>query len=345
MAGQFDSLEQLIECAKRRPLQGSRLFRDKTDEWDDRRPGDVCGSQSIGSSFSSSVIPNEAGQSNFMQILCHNCGKPLDKGVNRYCYDCACCLGIRGTVFNSEHLKGSNIHCSECQEYQANQKYPWGGNTPIMSEEITETCKNNSWGIHEIGSKGQCSECKKFNESKQITSDNLKGGFKAASGKASFDLLPVYILRDFLENYLVSSVKIEESYCNLIDRMLKFWEENNLAALQDAEYIVFELLSKQTGGDIEALFAIGELYAIGAKKYSNRNWEKGIDWGIVWSAAMRHLLNHINGELNDPVDGQLHLTSVCWNIIALIHFNKYPDKYKQFDSRDEIIVAQNKGQK
>ena len=107
----------------------------------------------------------------------------------------------------------------------------------------------------------------------------------------------------------------------------------------------FELLTKEAGGQIQAAYAVGELYAIGAKKYAKRNWEQGIDWGVVWSAAFRHLLAHIIGEKNDPVDGQLHLTSVCCNIIALLHYTGDVVRYGKFDSRKDVVVAENKGQK
>ena len=38
----------------------------------------------------------------------------------------------------------------------------------------------------------------------------------------------------------------------------------------------------------DALFAISDILTIGAKKYAQRNWELGMDWGRVFGAAMRH---------------------------------------------------------
>lgn len=182
-------------------------------------------------------------------------------------------------------------------------------------------------------------------EYSQITPEALQGGFKAADSKACFDLIPTPIF-----SKLVTNVLIGTPYTALSDKLLAFWKETDstdsqITYLQEAFTEAFRLLTEELGTPTKALFAIGELYAIGKKKYAARNWEKGIDFGIVWSAAFRHLLYLNAGEKTDPVDGQLHMTSVCWNIIALIHFVFNPEKYAQFDSRQVVEVAQNKGQK
>ena len=39
----------------------------------------------------------------------------------------------------------------------------------------------------------------------------------------------------------------------------------------------------------EAVFALARVLAFGAAKYEDRNWEKGMKWGRVFGAALRHL--------------------------------------------------------
>jgi hypothetical protein len=183
-------------------------------------------------------------------------------------------------------------------------------------------------------------------EYSQITPDALQGGFKAADSKATFDLLPADVFEELLLSIPVDTVK----YDTLMTLLCDFWrnpdlpQEKRVRLLDRALGESFYLLSEQIGSAHNALFAVGELYAIGKKKYAARNWEKGIDWGIVYSAAWRHLLKHINGELHDPVDGQLHLTSVVWNVITLRFYAQQPDKYKKFDSRLIVERAEEKGQ-
>ncbi len=73
----------------------------------------------------------------------------------------------------------------------------------------------------------------------------------------------------------------------------------------------------------DVLLELGDLYTLGAEKYGDRNWEKGWDWGRCYAAMMRHGLAFWNGEQSDPVDGQHHLTSVIWNAIALLYYDRH----------------------
>ena len=73
-----------------------------------------------------------------------------------------------------------------------------------------------------------------------------------------------------------------------------------------------------------------EVYTIGAKKYDDRNWEKGIKWGRLFAAMMRHAWAFWRGEERDPVDGQLHLASIAWTAFALM---EYSITHKELDDR------------
>lgn len=39
----------------------------------------------------------------------------------------------------------------------------------------------------------------------------------------------------------------------------------------------------------ELLFSVSKVLTFGARKYDDRNWEKGMRWGRVFGALMRHL--------------------------------------------------------
>lgn len=39
----------------------------------------------------------------------------------------------------------------------------------------------------------------------------------------------------------------------------------------------------------EFIFAVAQILTFGADKYADRNWEKGMSWGRVFGALMRHL--------------------------------------------------------
>lgn len=72
----------------------------------------------------------------------------------------------------------------------------------------------------------------------------------------------------------------------------------------------------------DALEEIVRIYNMGAKKYTDRNWEKGIKFGRVFAAAMRHLWSWWRGEELDPESKLSHLAHAAWNCIALLAYTK-----------------------
>lgn len=78
------------------------------------------------------------------------------------------------------------------------------------------------------------------------------------------------------------------------------------------------------------LFELARVYTIGAKKYADRNWEKGLGWGRIFAAMMRHSWKWWRGETHDPVDGQHHLSSVAWCAFALM---EYEQTHPELDDR------------
>jgi hypothetical protein len=72
----------------------------------------------------------------------------------------------------------------------------------------------------------------------------------------------------------------------------------------------------------EALDQIGQVLAYGTAKYADRNWEKGIPYGRVFAAIMRHLWAWWGGEKNDPETGLNHLAHAGCNIVFLLTFEK-----------------------
>ena len=71
----------------------------------------------------------------------------------------------------------------------------------------------------------------------------------------------------------------------------------------------------------EALDGLARLYALGAEKYKDRNWEKGMAWSRIFSALMRHAWKWFRGERYDAIDSQHHLLSVIWCAVALYTYD------------------------
>ena len=74
------------------------------------------------------------------------------------------------------------------------------------------------------------------------------------------------------------------------------------------------------------------VYTFGAGKYGDRNWEKGMSWGRIFGAIMRHLWAWWRGENTDPETGITHLAHAAWGCFALI---AYVDRGSGTDDREE----------
>lgn len=72
----------------------------------------------------------------------------------------------------------------------------------------------------------------------------------------------------------------------------------------------------------ELLFAVSDILKFGAEKYADRNWEKGMKWGRVYGALMRHMWAWWGGEQNDPETGKSHLWHAATNIAFLIAYEQ-----------------------
>lgn len=70
----------------------------------------------------------------------------------------------------------------------------------------------------------------------------------------------------------------------------------------------------------DAMDEIAYIYTAGAKKYADRNWEDGYEWGKSIAALKRHLsLFEARVEWDQETDGH-HMAQVAWHAIALLAF-------------------------
>ncbi|MFZ9793625.1 MAG: dATP/dGTP diphosphohydrolase domain-containing protein [Gemmataceae bacterium] len=52
----------------------------------------------------------------------------------------------------------------------------------------------------------------------------------------------------------------------------------------------------------------------GARKYGDRNWEKGQPISRYLDSAIRHITKYASGETSED-----HLAAACWNLLAIMH--------------------------
>ena len=64
-----------------------------------------------------------------------------------------------------------------------------------------------------------------------------------------------------------------------------------------------------------------EVFGRGAEKYADRNWERGVDWSLMFGAMMRHMWAWWGGETCDPETGLNHLGHAAFHVLGLIQLS------------------------
>jgi hypothetical protein len=87
----------------------------------------------------------------------------------------------------------------------------------------------------------------------------------------------------------------------------------------------FDLITPQM------MFRLARHYEAGALKYSDRNWEKGMEISNYVDAALRHIEKYKDGW-----DDEDHLAAAIWNLAAIMHHEaKYPHLQDLPDRQEE----------
>ena len=73
------------------------------------------------------------------------------------------------------------------------------------------------------------------------------------------------------------------------------------------------------------LMRLARWYELGAKKYADRNWEKGMPWSRYVDSAFRHLVKYMMGDRSED-----HLAAIAWNVFALMHYEDNVERYAKF---------------
>ena len=81
---------------------------------------------------------------------------------------------------------------------------------------------------------------------------------------------------------------------------------------------------------IMPMMAVAEVLTMGAAKYSDRNWELGIEWSRCYGAALRHLFAWWNGQDLDPETGKNHLAPALCCLNFLLEFS---ETHNELDDR------------
>lgn len=80
----------------------------------------------------------------------------------------------------------------------------------------------------------------------------------------------------------------------------------------------------------EGLKRLALWYELGAKKYSPRNWEKGLPISRCFNSMFRHMIKYLAGSNDED-----HLAAIVWNAFAIMHFEQYMPHLQDIPTRIE----------
>ena len=88
----------------------------------------------------------------------------------------------------------------------------------------------------------------------------------------------------------------------------------------------------------DAAHEVVRVLQMGAAKYTERNWEKGMKWSRVYNSLQRHLYSwYQEGENYDKESGLHHLAHASWNVLVLLAYSIRGGFHNQNDDRPKPI--------
>jgi hypothetical protein len=91
----------------------------------------------------------------------------------------------------------------------------------------------------------------------------------------------------------------------------------------------------------DALEGQVRVITFGAKKYAERNWERGMAWSRVFNSMMRHSWSFWGGEDIDPESGLPHPDHISTNATFLATYFRRP-ALARYDDRPHRVLAPEK---
>ena len=118
-----------------------------------------------------------------------------------------------------------------------------------------------------------------------------------AEDKGRCDLLPLREIADIL-------------VCPVLNCIADFMENGDKSFINDA---LVEFCKARYESQSEMFLEVSVHYSEGAKKYTERNWEKGIPCHCYIDSGVRHYLKWLRGD-----EDERHDRAFVWNMLGLL---------------------------
>ena len=118
-----------------------------------------------------------------------------------------------------------------------------------------------------------------------------------AEGKGRCDLLPLGVIANLLTD-------------GVLDWINEYVIKGNYISLW---YAIERFCQRQRWDIYTALLEAAKQYEDGARKYGDRNWEKGQPLHVFIDSGVRHYLKALRGDMDEP-----HDRAFVWNMLGAI---------------------------
>lgn len=135
-------------------------------------------------------------------------------------------------------------------------------------------------------------------------------------GKGRCDLLPLEVVAELLKSEEINCIHLFQesgSTYYLYQCLHNF--------VRDSEFVSVE----------QMLLEVAKHFEEGAKKYGERNWQKGIPLHCYIDSAIRHFLKYLNNQTDER-----HDRAFCWNIMCTIWTFDNKPELDDFTVKDGI---------
>ena len=138
-----------------------------------------------------------------------------------------------------------------------------------------------------------------------------------AEGKGRCDLLPLGCIASYFNRRIDSNNPNKDkaiTVCIILDQLDKVVRREDDDYISPIMQAVKSFVYHNWGDkDGEAIMELSKHYEQGAKKYEERNWEKGISAHCYVDSCTRHLLKWYDGWNDEP-----HDRAILWNLFGLM---------------------------
>lgn len=144
-------------------------------------------------------------------------------------------------------------------------------------------------------------------------------------GKGRCDLLPLDVCADYIEEF-----EDNERAARVFRNIRRFQESSTV------EYLYFALnYANPFEDNYTMILEVAKQFEEGAKKYGERNWEKGIPVHCYIDSAIRHYMKYLRGDKDEP-----HDRALCWNLMCAIWTCVYHPELNEYAKRDVSDVEE-----